>query len=177
MKTHSGIWIAVFLGVVTPPVLANEKGPAGAPPALFTALSECRTVTEDAARLSCYDLATSKIEAALSRNELYVVDQKQVRDTRKTLFGLPLPDLGLFGGDAEDKNRVTEVELVVRSAQSTPDGWRMMMEDGSVWAQTDGQMLGRGPSPGTKVVVKHGSLGSFKASVGGQPSVKVKRLA
>jgi len=177
MKSHFGICIGAFLLVVTVPSLAKQVKGVSPPPEMFTALSRCRELAEDAARLACYDLAVPKIETALSRNELYVVDQKQVRDTRKTLFGLPLPDLGLFGGDADDKNRVTEVELVVRSAQSTPDGWRMVMEDGSVWAQTDGQMLGRGPTPGTRVVVKHGSLGSFKASVGGQPSVKVKRLA
>jgi len=168
---------ALFLAVVSVSAHAKNRRADPPPAEVFTALTRCRAIAADQERLACFDLAIGKIETAVAQNELYVVDKKQVRETRKTLFGLSLPDLGLFGSDSDDKNQVSEVELVVRSAQPAGDGWRMVMEDGSVWLQTDGRPLGRSPKPGAKVIVKQGSLGSFKASVSGQPAIKVKRVS
>ena len=72
-------------------------------PEIFRKLIDCRTVTENVARLACYDAQVAKLDEAESRNELVVVDKEQVRKARKGLFGLTLPDLGGVFGGGDDK--------------------------------------------------------------------------
>ena len=167
--------ILIFLSSGT--ALAAEKRTPAKPPAVFEAVTNCRIIGDDEKRLACYDAATRQVEIAIVKNELYVVDNKQVRETRKSLFGFKLPKLGIFSGDSDDENQISELEFVVRSVQPTAEGWQMAMNDGSVWRQSDGRPLGLAPRAGSKVIVKNGAMGSFKAAIDGQPSVKIKRVS
>ncbi|MEQ1547663.1 MAG: hypothetical protein ABL918_03325 [Chakrabartia sp.] len=161
------------------PLSAKEKEGA-APPALYVKLAACRALSDPAARLSCFDDAAAKLDAAVASKDLYMIDRAQVRETRRTLFGLSLPNLGLFGGDKDDEtaaaNEITQIDSTLKSVSSNANGWVITLEEGSTWQQIDGEMLALRPKPGMKIVVKKGALGSFKMAIGPQPSIKVKRI-
>ena len=149
-------------------------------PEAFEALVRCRSIADADARLKCFDTASAGLQDAAERRELVVVDRKQVRETRRSLFGLDLPNLGLFGGDGADgegpeEDQVKSVEGVVASAYRDADNrWVVKLEDGATWGQTDNKGLLR-PRPGTKVKIVRASLGTYMMRVGSQPGVRVKR--
>lgn len=152
------------------------RSSSDATPATVAAIDACRKIADPAGRLACFDKAAADLDAAIASKSVYVVDKTEVKRTRRSLFGLPLPQMGtLLGG--EDQNAVTQVELVARSVDQDMDGnWRIAMEDGSVWQQTDGVALGAPPHPGSKVLVKRAALGSFKMGIDGHGAVRAKRL-
>jgi hypothetical protein len=168
------------LTVVTAPALGKDKKDH-APAELYAKLSACRTIADNAQRLACFDAAAAKLDAAVAANDVYMVDKAQVRQTRRTLFGLPLPDLGLFGGGGgddkdTDKNEITQIDSTITSARMNADGWVITIAEGSAWQQTDSKPLGVRPKPGMAVVVKRAALGSYRMNIDGQAAIKVKRI-
>ncbi|MFL6861590.1 MAG: hypothetical protein ACJ8DZ_01155 [Allosphingosinicella sp.] len=152
-----------------------DAGPAGRPQA-FEALVRCRGIADGPARLQCYDAAAAAMEQAAERHELAVVDRKQMRETRRTLFGIDIPRLDLFGGGADDADEVKEVEGVIATAFQDGNGrWVVRTEDGVTWAQIDNQVIAVRPKPGQKVRIHRGAIGSYIMNVNGQPGVKARR--
>jgi hypothetical protein len=172
--------MAVGMMAVATAAFAKGDRTKSAPPELYGKLSACRAIAEPTSRLACFDAAAAKLDIALATNEVYMVDKAQVRETRKTLFGLPLPNLGLFGSDDGqadgDANRVVQLDSAITSVGAGADGWIITIAEGSVWKQTDGATLALSPKIGMKVVIKRAALGSYKMNVGGQPAVRVKRV-
>ena len=154
----------------------NSSPPIQRPPA-FEALVKCRAIAEDSARLRCFDQAAAALEQAAARRDLVIVDRAQVRQTKRTLFGLELPHLSIFGGNDDDKaEEVSQIEGVVASAQETGAGrWSVTLEEGGTWVQTDDNVIAIPPRHGTKVVIKKAALGSYMMRVGSQPGVRVRR--
>jgi hypothetical protein len=161
------------------PGAASAQREAGQRPELFEALVRCRAVTDDAARLQCFDAAAAALDAAAERREVVVVDRAQVRESRRRLFGLPLPRLPIFGGggdDDDDADEVDHVEGVVASASQNGNGqWIVRLEDGATWVQTDNNTLALRPRPGQPVVVNRGMMGSYMMRVNRQPGIRVRR--
>jgi hypothetical protein len=163
-------------------VVASSAAPAApdppAPrPALFEALLRCRALTDDAARLRCFDAAAANLQAAAERRDVVVVDRGQIRESRRRLFGLALPQLPIFGGhDAEEEAQVSTVEGVIASASENGMGqWVIRLQDGAVWAQVDNNRLAFRPRPGQPVLVRRAALGSFMMRVNNQPGIRVRR--
>ena len=144
-------------------------------PELFEALVRCRAIADDAARLRCFDEAAANLQAAQERRDLVVVDRQQVRENRRRLFGLPLPNLGgVFGGDDEDD--VDSIESTVASASQIDYGrWVVRLEDGSTWVQTDNEIIAGRPRPGQPVRVNRAAMGTYMMRVNNQPGVRVRR--
>lgn len=139
---------------------------------LLVAVTQCRTLTDSAARLACFDRSVAALDTAESTQTLVVIDQQQVRETRRVLFGITLPDTGLFGSGSD----IPQIETTVASASVDDAGrWSFVMADGARWMQTDDNVIARRPRPNDKIVIKRAALGSFRLSVGGQPGVKAKR--
>ena len=175
MRFFAVISFAVILACEVPAL--GAKPVASQPPAVFAALVECRKIGEAAARLACFDARSADLEAAAQRRELVVVDSKQIRDTRRTLFGLTLPRLAILGGDDDEAAQVKSVEGVVSAARLDPDSrWIVTLKDGATWRQIDGNILGLEPRDGSKVVVRRAALGSFMMSVEKQPGIRVHRV-
>lgn len=65
--------------------------------------------------------------------------------------------------------------MVETASQYDYGRWRPTLSDGSVWDQIDTEVIAVDPRKGSKVVIKRASMGGFKASVNGQPSVRVRR--
>ena len=159
---------------------AAQDGRTVAPerPEVLNRLTACRAVADPAQRLACFDQQVAALEAAEAAREIAVVDRQQIRRTRRSLFGLRLPDLGIFGDDDDrdaDGAGVNEITSTIRSVYSGSDGrMHYALEDNSVWVQTEGR-IGRRPRAGEAVRVRRGPLGSFILNVAERPGVRVVR--
>ncbi|KTE05498.1 hypothetical protein [Sphingopyxis sp. H115] len=163
----------VLLAGAAVPVAAKEKAPMPRP-AQIQQLYDCREISDAAARLACFDREVGELQAADTQREITFADKETVKKTRRGLFGFDLPDLGIFGGDDEDK--VKSVETTVASASNTPNGgYRIEMADGSVWVQIDNNRMPLAPRPGQKILIKTASLGTYFLSLEGRPSIRVRR--
>ena len=111
----------------------------------------------------------------MAKRDVVVIDRQRVTAARRSLFGFSVPSFGgLFGGD---ENEVKEIQSTVAAVARNPEGgWTIKLADGSTWTQTDDTPIGLRPERGQKIVVRRGSLGSFRLSVNGQPGFKVKRI-
>jgi hypothetical protein len=139
------------------------------------AVLACRSLTEDAARLACFDKATAAMGEAESKGDLLTLDREQRKAVRRQAFGLSLPAFTLFdkGEKPEDVDRLT---ATVASASHDPYGkWTLRLDDGSVWRQIDDSQINRTPHKGSNVVIKKGALGSFFLDVDGQPGFRAHR--
>src|SRR5215203_4368662 len=107
--SHFGRWRMNYV-LRTTLILASLAALAPAAPAetprnrpeLFARLIDCRTIPDAGQRLDCYDRSVSAIEAAEKSNELVVVDRREIRETKRSLFGFTLPRISLFSGDKND---------------------------------------------------------------------------
>lgn len=144
--------------------------------ALVQTLSDCRKLTEDAARLACYDSATAALEQAEAKGDIVVVDREQARTVRRQAFGFSLPSLSMFER-GEEKEQVDSVTGKIASARQDGTGkWILRLEDGAVWQQIDVQELSLYPKAGQSVTVRKATLGSFMASVEGRRAFRVRRV-
>lgn len=160
--------------LAAPAALPAQKGKPRPRPQAFEALVRCRTLTDDAERLRCFDAAAATLQQAAENRDLVVVDRKQIQETKRGLFGLDVPDLNPFGGD--DGVEIKSIEGVVRSAVQDGDGrWVITLEDNSTWAQTDSYPFALNPKRGHKVKIVKASMGTYMMRVNNQPGVRAKR--
>ena len=154
----------------------KDRGPQGRPQA-FEALVACRALTDDSARLKCFDAAAAELQSQADRRDLVLVDRQQMRDTKRRLFGLDIPDLNPFGGSEREEDEVKSLDGVVSSAYLDGNSrWVIRLEDGSHWAQTDDNPIVLRPRAGHKVRITRAAMGSYMMRVNGQPGVRAKRL-
>lgn len=134
-------------------------------------LLSCSRVADNDERLDCFDKAAEAVEKARMAGDLLVADRDELAAQRKADFG-GASDRGPFPGAPE----VNEVSFILQSVRKTSGGlFILVMEDGSVWQQTESAIL-RIPRPGAKVLVESGALGSFRASINGGKIFRVKRI-
>ena len=167
--------IFAVLAAAAAPAAAQEPEPER--PEALTRLVECRNVPSEAERLACYDREVAAFEAAERSRELVVMDRQQVRRTRRTLFGLALPDLNIFGDDNEDEEEgASQIETTLRSAAEDPYGkWILVLEDGARWRQIDSRTLAREPRGGQTIRIRRAAMGSYLANIDGQIAIRVRR--
>ena len=165
------------LALAAQPALAKDKEQPldGPPPAVFQAVIDCKAIADPAARLACYDQAVSAMVAARSSRDLVVTDRAAVREAKRGLFGLSLPSIKLLdAADAGDE--VKEIESTIAGIRMAGDGFPVFtLEDGARWKQTDGRNTF--PKAGQKIRIRKAALGSYMASIAGQPGVRVTRQA
>ena len=166
--------IAVTLGVtIATSALAAEPPPR--PPAAVQAAMDCRKVTDDSARLACYDKAMGQLDQALAQGQVVAVDHAQVQAVRRQAFGFTLPSLGFLDRGAKPEE-IAQVELSVVSARQGSDGkWLLELEGGQIWRQIDDGQFSRDPKPGAKAIIKKAMLGSYMMMIGGHSPVRVHR--
>ena len=169
------LFLVTLVMLAAAPAAALAQGAPAQRPELFEALVRCRSIADDAARLQCFDQAAANLQQAAERREVVVVDRGQVRETRRRLFGLPLPRLPIFGG-GDDEEEVSSIESNIVSAHQIEYGrWVVRLEDGSTWVQTDNNIIAGQPRSGQPVRVNRATMGTFMMRVNGQPGVRVRR--
>jgi hypothetical protein len=172
-----GLVIAVAAAALVAPAAlpAKDSKPQQRPEA-FQALVRCRALADDSARLRCFDAAAAALQQQADNRDLVVVDRKQIQETKRSLFGLDIPDLNPFGGGGGDAEEIKSIEGVVRSALQDGDGrWVVTLEDNSTWAQTDNYPFAVNPKRGNKVKIVKAAMGSYMMRINGQPGVRAKR--
>ena len=115
MRPH--ILLAPLLAISAAPAIAQST--AVERPEVISRITACRAITNSAERLACFDREVGALEAAAAAREIAVVDREQVRRTRRSLFGLRLPDLGIFSDDSDegdDGAAVREINSTIRSS-------------------------------------------------------------
>jgi hypothetical protein len=154
--------------------LLAQASPAAERPALVKSLSACRGISDNGARLACYDKAAAGLDEAEQRGDVVVIDRARAVAAHREAFGLPVPSLA-FVTRALAPGDVDRITGVVRTARPDASGrWTFALEDGAVWRMIDGELM-RPPHPGSKVSIRRASFGSFLMSVDGQPAGKVHR--
>lgn len=155
------------------PAVAQKVGDE--PPPAFKKLVDCRSVADDAQRLACYDREIVAVDSAVSQRELVVFDRSQVQRTQRTLFGLPLPNLGIFGDGTDDAP--SEIVSTIKRAWMHDRGkWSFELSDGAKWEQIDTTKLVFEPEPGQEVKIRRAALGSYLANVDRQIAIRVRRV-
>lgn len=156
-------------GAAAPPSKAQPR------PAQFQRLVDCRGVADQGQRLACYDREAAAIEQAQVSGQLVVMDNQQVRRTRRSLFGLAIPDLGVFG-DNSDEDR-SELQTTIKAVRQDPRGkWTFDLAEGGRWVQLDTRRFITDPAPGQPVRIRRAALGSYLANVNKQLAVRVQRV-
>lgn len=154
--------------------LAQPKGEGRAQ--ILQELVDCRKLTDDTARLACYDKASASLDQAEQKGDIVVVDREQARKVRRQAFGFALPSLSLFekGETPEELENVTG-EVAVASVNGAGK-WTIRLKDGAVWVQIDNNELHRTPKPGNPVKIRQAALGSFMMSINNGGGFRVKRV-
>jgi hypothetical protein len=177
------VWLG--LGALAPLALFSTPAAAQADPAdaldtpeIINSMFECRDIEDDAERLACFDREVGRVYEAQESKDLVIADRKQVREARRGLFGLRLPNLGgIFGGgDDDEEDEIKEITSTIKSVRRMSNGrYFFVLEDGARWMQTETPRLAN-YDVGDTIVIKRASLGSFMAKVNGGRAVRVKRV-
>ncbi|HEX9932171.1 MAG TPA: hypothetical protein VGB08_04965 [Allosphingosinicella sp.] len=155
-----------------------QDRPAERPrPEVMTRVVQCRAITGSAERLACFDREVAAMDAAAASGNLVAMDRQQVRRTRRSLFGLALPNLDVFGDDGQGDEEAARLEGTVRSASQNANGrWIIVLDDGARWIQTDTRTLGIPPRAGQTIRIRRASLGSYFANISNQTAIRMRRL-
>ncbi len=138
-------------------------------------LLDCRSMSDSAHRLACYDRQAAAMSQAIATRELVVIDKARANQAKRSLFGFSVPSFGgLFGGNEDDIKQIEST--VVGTSHNAEGGWVLKLADGSVWSQIDDAPMGLPPRKGDKVIVKRGLMGGFFLELGKQPGFRTKRI-
>lgn len=156
---------------------ANAEQPGQRSPEQLQALLQCRAIADSEARLQCYDTAVASLAQATETGAVVVVDRESIRRTRRSLFGLSLPNLPFLGGGGDDSSEPSQIEAPIRSARSVDYGkWLITLEDGAVWQTVQQDTRSRDPRTGDTATIRKGSLGSYYISWPGSRTLSAKRV-
>ena len=175
------VLVALLTLAVAAPALAAAAAPGPGPAErakVLQSLMDCRRITGDADRLSCFDRATAALDEAEKTGDVVVVDKAQVTAVKRQAFGLSLPSLSLFRGSgaaAVHDDQIKQVDLTIDGVRFGASGHFVLhTTEGATWVQTDG-VLDFPPQAGQALVVTPGMLGSYFCKVNGQSKVRCKR--
>lgn len=164
--------------VTSIPSAHAQTGATGDRPESYSAVIRCRAIADREARLACFDDAVAKLATAIDKRDVVVVDREHIRQTKKTLFGLSLPELNLFGGGGQDVDEISAIDGVVGGARMDENNaWIVQLEGGATWRQIDSRPVALSPRRGSKVVIRKAALGSYMMRIDGQPGIRVRRVS
>jgi hypothetical protein len=181
MNARPMIAIACLAAMLALPASAQDRRRDVTPqrPEVLNRLTACRSITDNGERLACYDRQVAALETAEASREIAVVDRTQIRRARRSLFGLRLPDLGIFGDDtdqSEDGAAVNEINSTIQAITSGADGRvHYVLVEGGTWVQTEGRR-GQPARVGQTIRIRRGPLGSFVATINDRAGVRVMRI-
>jgi hypothetical protein len=168
---------AALLAGLTSAAPAQRPLPGEERPAVLSRVVQCRSIAAEAERLACYDREVATLDRAQASGELLAMDRAQVRRTRRSLFGLTVPNLGIFGDDNEDEEAASRIETTIRSATTDPYGkWIIELADGARWLQIDSMNLSARPRSGQPIRIRRAAMGSYLANVNNQTAIRVRRI-
>lgn len=166
--------LSVGMVIASPCMAKTQPLAAAPPPKIFSDVVHCRSITDAAQRLACFDQSVGALATAQANRDLYVADKDAMREARRGLFGFSVPKLRIFADDDMEKD-VDQIETTIAGASQGQRGYIFTLKDGARWAQTDGAYMDR-PKAGSTIKIKRGVLGSFFASINGKVGFRIERL-
>ena len=164
---------AALAVAAAPAALAQSKAQRAA---IVQKLLDCKTLTDNAARLACYDQAAAAFDQAEAKGDVVVIDREQARKVRKQAFGFSLPSISIFA-KGETQEEVDTFDGVVAGARQNGAGsWVIKLEDGAIWTQVGVEDLFKTPQVGMKVKIRKAALGSYMMSVDNGGGFKAHRV-
>lgn len=157
---------------------AAQESEDGSSSDYLASLKTCQAITDDRERLACFDRAVAGIVSANDAGEVRFVDREDIRDTRRQLFGLSVPDVGVLKrGEDEDKEESELLETSITSVRYLSGKTiRFTTQEGAVWEIGSAPRWLRTVAAGNSVVFKKAALGTFFIRIDGQMGVKGKRV-
>lgn len=170
---------AVLVSIAS--VAHAQQQAAPSRPEALDGLRGCRAITNAEERLACFDRVAASIDEAIERRELVVVDREEVRRTRRSLFGFPLPRIGLFGGRGEEAEAEVEldreVNATIQSVSSIGGGrWEVRLDSGAVWQTMEAASYAPQPRSGEPVRIRRASMGSYFMNIDGRRAIRARRV-
>ncbi len=155
---------------------AKQKNNAAQSP-LVQALETCRLHSDDGAKLRCYEAAAGAMTSAAAEGTIVIVDQQDLSQARRSLFGFSLPKLPFFRGDRSAEDAPDELTANITSARALGYGkWQVKLEDGALWETTEASSMISDPRSGNEVTIKRGALGGYMMRIAGQRALRAKRV-
>lgn len=146
-------------------------------PEVIKRLFDCRKIESPAARLECFDREAAAVETAAIASQLIIADRDLVNVAERSLFGLRLPKLRLFGNGDSQEEELVNLETTLQSASLVRGGkWLLVLEDGARWLQIDSTPVLGSPGTGDAVTIERAALGSYSAKIGSKRAFRVKRI-
>ena len=142
----------------------------------LAALRSCQGQTDPATRLACYDTAVAEVVSAAGSGQIKVIDQAEIKRTRRGLFGFSLPDLGIFGGGDEEPDMDMLETSITSVRYSGSDAFTFQTKEGATWQVTNAPARLRQVRAGDEVVFKKASMGSYFIRIDGQIGIKGRRV-
>jgi hypothetical protein len=178
--TRAGLGSAIAVAaIMSAGSLAAAPPPAGLAAStraqVLQSLSDCRKLTDNTARLACYDTAAAGLEQAEAKGDIVVVDREQARKVRRQAFGFTLPSLAMFDKGEKQEDIDNTTGTVAAARQNGARKWVIKLEDGAVWTQVDATELFADPKAGDPVRIKKASLGSYLMVVGKNGAIRAHR--
>lgn len=164
-------WIAL-LGFV---------GVAHAQPAeTTTPLNEiyaCASITDDAARLQCFDDKVGRLRSAEQSGQVVAVDRQQVDTLERQSFGFQLPALSsLLPRRDGEREQIERVEAHVSRIIPIADGRHIFVLDNDQrWSQIQAQSVSN-VEVGDAIAIRRAALGSFMLSPVHGAAHRVRRV-
>ena len=142
----------------------------------LAALMRCRAINENQARLTCFDESVTAIDSAERAGTIVFLDQDQVRETNRRLFGFQITNPFTGRDDTAERVQVDEIETALQSAGISSEGkWIFRLEDSSEWRQIDSAPVRFRNREGEAVRVRRAALGSYLLTIGNSRAVRVRR--
>jgi len=170
--------LAILVLLAGPAIARKSAETVPEQPEAFRQLLECRSLTDAAQRLACYDAKAATLDAATQSREIVITDRAHMQEARRGLFGFAAPLGRMFGiGGDDDANEIKQIDTTVTEVRAIADGrWRITFAEGGTWEQTDTKNFPMSPKVGRKARISRGVLGSYFVSVDGMPGIKFRRV-
>lgn len=164
----------VSLAILSTSAVAQDaRNPEVEQPQVVRDVIACRAISDNAARLACFDAQAARFETAVQAGDVVAADRAQVREANRSLFGLSLPRIRIFGNDTEE---VEEVQGQIAALSQTQNGGTLVtLVDGARWAQSDNRPV-IGVRVGQQVTIRRATLGTFFMRFANGGSVRARRV-
>ncbi|WP_126173259.1 hypothetical protein [Altericroceibacterium xinjiangense] len=149
---------------------------AETPSPIVDRLLACQSLPAAEERLSCFERNTGELRSAVAEKRVVITELKALAEARREQFGLPDSPSPVQPALTREVPEVKEIDSTVASARLDPEGqWLVALPDGAVWRQISGKRPIFDPKPGSRIVIREGTLGTYSASIDGQRAIKVRR--
>lgn len=169
--SHAAFCMSAAIALALPVTSSAQEDDAA--PDHLQALDSCRNISENTARLACFDREVALVMAERESGAIKVVDAEDIRETRRSLFGFSTPKSGVFAPEGEEEKLLQSTITSLRQVRA--DYWEVTIAEGSVWRASDTPRRFK-PKVGDPVELEEAALGSYWLRVDGKAGVKARRI-